>query len=519
MEGLGMKKQKREGVLNMQRVREILRLVAEGYNQSEIATASGASRAAVQDYLRRAEAYSVTYEEAKALADEALMERLGKQKPGRHATTVTLEPDFPKLDTELERKGMTLALLWQEWCQEHPESHYSYSTFCRRFNRYRRAHRVTLRQQHQPGQKLFVDYAGLTVSIVNPHSGEVREAPVFVAVLGASYYKYAEVTESAELSCWLGSHVRAFNFYGGVPETVVIDNLKTGVTTPCRYDPVINRSYQELAEHYGVAVLAARSRKPRDKAKVEKAVQDIERWVLAPLRDRVFHSVAEVNEAMAPLLDVLNNRTLRDYGESPKSRFDKFEKVTLRALPAVGYSFATWKSAKVSLDYHVVVGKRYYSVPYQLVGEEVLVRVSEKTVEVLHNNTKVAIHIRSNAHLHCHITDPTHMPPNHVAVVQRTAGYFRRWSRSIGPETEKQVERILASRSREEYGYRTIQGIKRLGEAKGAQELEKACKTANERLLTGYRAIARILAVAAVPQPEEQQPLEHSNLRGRNYFH
>jgi transposase len=338
-------------------------------------------------------------------------------------------------------------------------------------------------------------------------------------VLGASYYKYAEVTESAELSCWLGSHVRAFNFYGGVPETVVIDNLKTGVTTPCRYDPVINRSYQELAEHYGVAVLAARSKKPRDKAKVEKAVQDIERWVLAPLRDRVFHSVAEVNEAMRPLLEALNNRTLRDYGESPKSRFDKFEKATLRALPAVGYSFATWRNAKVSLDYHVVVGKRYYSVPYQLVGEEVLVRVSEKTVEILHNNLKVATHIRSNAHPHSHTTDPAHMPPNHVAVVQRTAGYFRRWAQSVGPETEKQVERILASRSREEYGYRTIQGIKRLGETKGLQELEKACRTANERLLTGYRAIARILAVAAVPQPGEQQPLEHSNLRGRNYFH
>lgn len=503
----------------MQRVREILRLVAEGHNQSEIAGASGASRATVQDYLRRAEAHNVTYQEAKELTDEALMARLGKQKPGRHARAVTLEPDFAALDQELERKGMTLALLWQEWSQNHPGSHYSYSTFCRRFNRYRRVTRVTLRQQFRPGEKLFIDYAGQTVPIVDRHTGEVREAPVFVAVLGASYHKYAEVTESAELSYWLGSHVRAFNFYGGVPQTVVIDNLKTGVTTPCRYDPVINRSYQELAQHYGVAVLPARSKKPRDKAKVEKAVQDVERWVLAPLRDRVFYSVAEVNEAISPLLAALNNRTLRDYGESAKSRFDKFEKEALRPLPAIGYSFATWKSAKVSLDYHVAVGKRYYSVPYHLVGEEVLVRIGEKTVEIFQKNQRVALHIRSHAHAHSHITDASHMPPNHVAVVQRTAEYFRRWAGSVGPETTKQVERILNSRSREEYGYRTIQGIKRLGETKGVQELEKACKTANERFLTGYRAIARILAVAAITQPDEQPPLEHSNIRGGGYFH
>lgn len=513
-------KKKREGVLNMLRVREILRLSEEGLSQTEIATASGASRATVQDYLRRAEARAVSYREAKALSDDALMERLGKQKPGRHVVAVDLEPNFGELDRELERKGMTLALLWQEWSQSHPGSHYSYSTFCRRFNRYRRATRITLRQQFRPGEKLFIDYAGPTVSIVDRHTGEIREVPVFVAVLGASYHKYAEVTESAELSCWLGSHVRAFEFFGGVPETVVIDNLKTGVTTACRYDPVLNRSYHEFAEHYGVAVLPARSRKPRDKAKVEKAVQDIERWVLAPLRHRIFHSVGEANEAITELLAALNDRPLRDYGESAKSRFEKFEKEALRPLPQFSYSFATWKTAKVSLDYHIAVGKRYYSVPYQLVGEEVSVRLCEKTLEIFHNNKQVALHVHAaRSHLYSHTTDPAHMPPNHAAVVQRTAGYFLRWAAGVGPETKTQVERILASRPREEYGYRVIQGIKRLGEVKGARELESACKVANERLLVGYRAIARILAVAAVAQPDDSTPLEHTNIRGRNYFH
>lgn len=517
-----MRRKKRDGVLNMLKVREILRLHEDGYNQTEIAAASGASRATVQDYLRRAAAADVRYLEAKELSDEGLRERLGKLKPGRRIIKVGFEPNFALLDKELERKGMTLALLWQEWSREHPGSCYSYSTFCRRFNRYRRCTRVTLRQQFRPGEKLFIDYAGLTVPIVDRSTGEVRELPVFVAVLGASYYKFAEVTESAELAFWLGSHVRTFDFFGGIPEAIVIDNLKTGVTSACRYDPVLNRSYNELAEHYGVAILPARSRKPRDKAKVEKAVQDIERWVLAPLRNQMFHSVGEVNEAIKPLLAALNNRPLRDYGESPKSRFERFEKPELRPLPAIPYGFATWKTAKVSLDYHVAIDKRYYSVPYHLVGQSVWVRQGEKTIEILHNNSRVALHVRSHkTAAHSHTTDPAHMPPNHVAVVKRTADYFRRWAADVGPETLKQVERVLASRPREEFGYRTIQGIKRLCELKGALQLENACLLANERLLLGYRAIARILEVTASSTDQQQEipPPAHSNIRGPGYFH
>lgn len=514
-----MRKKRRDGVLNMLKVREILRLCEEGLNQTEIAAASGASRATVQDYLRRAEARELGYQEAKGLTDEALLERLGKKKPGRHETAVNFEPNFSLLDRELERKGMTLALLWQEWSRDHPGSHYSYSTFCRRFSRFLRATRTTLRQQFRPGEKLFVDYAGMTVSIVNRETGEVREAPVFVSVFGASYYKFCEATETAELAHWLGSHVRAFEFYGGVPETVVIDNLKTGVTTACRYDPVLNPSYREFAEHYGIAVLPTRSRKPRDKAKVEKAVQDVTRWVLAPLRDRVFYSVSEANEAMKPLLEELNGKPLRDYGEASKNRFERFEKGVLRPLPMYPYTFATWKTCKVSLDYHVAVAKRYYSVPYQLVGEEVLIRQSEKTIEVLHNNKRVAMHVRLTSAEYSRSTEPAHMPPNHVAVIKRTAAYFRRWATSVGPATICHIERILASHPREEFGFRTIQGIKQLGVTKGNEALENACRLANERQTFGYRAVARILAVAAA-LPEEPTPtIDHKNIRGPEYFH
>jgi len=507
----------------MLKVREILRLSEDGLSQTEIALASGASRAAVQDYIRRAQARGVKYADIQELSDEALRERLGKTKPGRRPLAVSFEPNFAILDRELERKGMTLALLWQEWSCEHPGAHYSYATFCRRFNRYRRKTRVTLRQQHRPGEKLFVDYAGLKVPVVDRGTGAVREVPIFVAALGASYLKYAEATESAVLACWLGSHVRAFEFFGGVPETVVLDNLKTGVTTACRYDPVLNRSYQEFAQHYRVAVLPARSNKPRDKAKVEKAVQDIERWVLAPLRDRIFYSVAEVNEAIKPLLTALNGRSMRDYGESPRSRFERFERAALRPLPQHTFAYGEWKTAKVNLDYHVAIEHRYYSVPYQLVGEEVWIRHSERTVEIFHNNARVAMHVRSTASAlaHSHRTDPAHMPPNHVAVVKRTADYFRRWAQSVGPEALKQVERVLASRPREEFGYRTIQGLKRLAEVKGAKAFEHACGIANQRQELGYRALARVLAVnAAMPDVLAQSSTtQHKNIRGPRYFH
>jgi transposase len=518
-----MRKQLRDGVLNMLKVREILRLSEAGLSQTEVSAASGVSRAAVQDYVRRAEARGVRYDEVRERSDEELRGRLGKSKPGRHPKSVSFEPNFATLDSELDRKGMTLALLWQEWSREHPGAHYSYATFCRRFNRYRRKTRVTLRQQHRPGEKLFVDYAGLKMPIVDRYTSEVREAVIFVAALGASYHKYADATESAELACWLGSHVRAFEFFGGVPEVVVLDNLKTGVTSACRYDPVLNRSYHEFAEYYRVAVLPARSNKPRDKAKVEKAVQDVERWVLAPLRDKVFHSVAELNEAMKPLLAALNERDMRDYGESPKSRFERFERETLRPLPKLPYVYGEWKRAKVNLDYHVAIDHRYYSVPYQLVGAEVEIRYGERTIEIFHDNSRVAVHLRNTTTPHAHRTDPAHMPPQHIAVVTRTADYFRRWAQSIGPESLRQVERILSSRPREEFGYRTIQGLKRLAEVKGVKAFENACRIANERLALGYRAVARVLAVTAAIPADAQQDLTplpaHKNIRGPGYFH
>lgn len=513
-----MRKINRGWVLSMIKVREILRLSEQGLNQSEISRACNASRGSVQDYIRRAGVAGLSYSEAEKLSDTELLERLAKKKPGRGEKSVELDPDFERLERELSRKGVTLLLLWQEWSREHPEHYYGYATFCRRLNRWRRHNRITLRQAHYPGEKLFVDYAGVKVSVVTKETGEIRALPVFVAVLGASYYKYTEVTETAEMSHWLASHIRAFEFFGGLPKTVVIDNLKTGVTASCRYDPVLNKSYREFAEHYGISVLPARVRKPRDKALVEKAVQDVERSVLAPLRDTVFYSVAEVNQKISALLSILNQRKMRDYGESSESRFKRVEKALLQPLPKFPFTYSNWKLARVNLDAHVAVGKRYYSVPYDLVGAEVWVKENEKTITILYNNQQVALHLKEPKCFHSHTTDKAHLSPKHVAIVTRTAEYFRKWSKEIGPETEKQVERILQSQPREEYGYRTIQGIKRLAE-KGKEQLEEACRLANQHSALGYRAVAHRLALR-IPKQEVSEPkLEHSNLRGSKYYH
>ena len=270
------KRRKKEGVLKMQRVREILRLLEAGLNQSEISESVGSARSSVQKYIRLAQAHGVSFADAKSLDDAALQERLGGKTPGRKPGGSTLpKNEYEKIDKELARKGITLALLWQEWSASNVVNT-SYSTFCRSYNRWARTKKVTLRQQYQPGEKVLIDYAGVMMPVVNRDTGEEIQVPIFVGVLGASYYKYAEATETAELRFFLGSHVRMFDFYGGVPEIAVIDNLKTGVTSACRYDPVLNQSYREFSEHYNLCVLATRSRKPRDKAKVEKAVQDVE---------------------------------------------------------------------------------------------------------------------------------------------------------------------------------------------------------------------------------------------------
>ncbi len=284
-----------------------------------------------------------------------------------------------------------MKLLWQEYREKHPDG-YGRSQFQELYQRWNRAHATSMRLPHKGGEVLEVDYAGMTVPITNPETGEITQAQVFVAVLPASSYTYAEIQPSQELQHWLSGHVRAFAFFGGAPKILRPDNLKSGVKKPNYYEPDLNPSYQELAEHYHVAVLPARVKKPKDKAHVENGVQNVERWVLAPLRDRTFFSLAEAQRAMAPLLEALNQKEMQHLGKSRCQLFEELDQPALLPLPEHPYVFARWKNARVNIDYHVAFEGHYYSVPHTLVGQEVRMRATERILEVFHHNQQVAIH-------------------------------------------------------------------------------------------------------------------------------
>jgi transposase len=499
------RKRKRTGVLSVSKVKEVLRLAEMGLTQTEIARAAGAARSSVQDYIRRATASGMSYREVAELPESELYARLGKRTPGRRVTADGIQIELEEVERELSRKGVTLALLWMEY-QTEGRVRVSYQTFCRHYRRWACRRKATLHIMHRPGEP-----------VTDRRTGEVTEVPIFVAALGASYLKYCEATPDAALENWIGAHVRTLEYIGGVPEAIVPDNTKTGVTSPCLYDPELNKTYREFAEHCRVAVLPTRVRKPRDKAKVEKAVQDIERWVLAPLRDRTFYSVAELNAALWERLEWLNNRKLRERDMSAREFFELHEREALRPLPSYPYEFATWKSAQVAPDYHVQVEKHCYSVPYIYIGQQVEVRLGGQRLRVFHDNKEIASHQRSRVPFQ-YSTIPAHMPPNHIAIASQTISGLRAWARTVGPETVHQTEAIFLERLRPELGLRPVQGLRRLAAKHGAPALENACRRANERKLVGYRFVTRLLGEAPAESPAAELLL-HDNLRGAAYFH
>jgi transposase len=375
-----------------------------------------------------------------------------------------------------------------------------------------------LRQAHIPGDKLFVDYAGQTVPITDRHTGEVRSAQIFVAVLGASNYTYAEATWSQSLPDWLGSHVRALAHFGGVPRAIVPDNLRSAVTKARRYEPELNPAYQDFAEHYGVAILPARVRRPRDKAKVETGVLVVERWILARLRHRVFFSLGELNAVLRELLERLNTRAFKKAEGSRRSRFDAIERDTLRPLPLRPYEFGEWKKAKVHPDYHVEVARAYYSVPYALIGMSVDVRLTAGGVEVFHQGKRVAVHARASERGHRH-TRREHRPERHVAVIDRSLAYTLEQARRIGTATAALIEAQARRRRHPEETLRSAQGILRLARDFSPEWLERACERALDLRVYTYRAVRTLIET---PAPSAVQPaldLAHEHVRGAHYFH
>jgi transposase len=508
--------------LSMDKIREILRLHELGYNQTEIAQSCAIARSTVQDYLRRSAAKGLTYEQVSQITDREAQVFLGKGK--QQSTSPVAAIDFATVDLERQRKGVTLALLWQEGI-DRQQWNCSYATFCRYYNQWRGSQNLSMRQVHKAGEKLFVDYSGLTIRVVNPETGEIIEAQIFVACLGASNYTYAEATPSQELPHWIGAHQRALAFLGGVPQCIVPDNLKSGVTSPCRYEPGINQSYQDFATHYQVAILPTRPYKPRDKGKVEKAVQEVERQILAPLRHERFTSFSALNAAIAQRLSQLNQRVMQRYGLSRQALFEQIDKPALAPLPQHPFVFARWKSAKVSPDYHIEVERHYYSVPYWFVQHEVRVKISEQLIEVFQDGQRIALHERSRI-AYRHSTLAEHMPPQHWAYKRQSKERFLAWAQLVGPHTRQQAEDIFAYKDHEEQAFRTLQGLQSLARKYGSPRLEAACRRANCFGMVGLRRLRAILQhqldKATLPTettPPTPAPIpDHDNVRGAQYY-
>ncbi|MBK7592266.1 MAG: IS21 family transposase [Betaproteobacteria bacterium] len=508
----------------MRRIREVLRLKDEcGLTYSQIARSLQISKGSVANYLRGAEAAGLTHHEAALLDDAALSARLVPRPP---ATTKFAAPDFALVHRELKRKGVTLTLLWEEYRGAAVGVPYSRSRFFERYQDFVGTLRRSMRQTHVAGEKLFVDYAGQTVPVIDAASGEERRAHVFVAVWGASNFTYAEATWTETKRDWIGAHVNALTYAAGAPALLVPDNPKALIAEANRYEPEPNRTYQALAEHYGCAVLPARPRKPRDKAKVEAGVQLVERWILARLRHRRFFSLAELNAAIGELLEDLNNRPFQKLEGSRRSWFELLERPLLRALPLTPFEYAEFKRAKVSrLDYHVEFDRHYYSVPHALVGQEVELRVTRGTIEVLYRHRRVASHARSSVR-GGYTTVPEHMPAAHRAHQQWSPQRLIAWAGSIGAATKIVVAHILASKPHPEQGYRACLGMLALARKYSEARLEAACARAAHLGAKSRKSVASILASGLDRQPLQGSLLEHDtqlpahdNVRGPQYFH
>jgi transposase len=430
------------------------------------------------------------------------------------------QPDWGWTHQELKKKGVTLQLLWEEYKEIHPDG-YQLSQFYEHYNRWKNKLDVTLRQTHKAGEKMFVDYAGQTIPVIDRYTGQIKEAQLFVAVLGASNYTYAESTWGQSLSEWINCHIRAFEYFCGVSRIIVPDNLKSGVTKPCRYEPDINPTYHEMAVHYGTVIIPARVKKPRDKAKAEVGVQIAERWILAALRNRTFFSLTELNEAIFELREKLNHRPFKKLKGSRRSWFETMERSALLPLPEYPYVFAEWKKARVNIDYHVELDRHYYSVPYSLVQEEVEVRYTATTVEVFYRGKRVASHMRDDRPGK-HSTLEEHMPKSHQKYLQWTPSRIIRWAATVGESTAKVVEAIINSRRHPEQGYRSCMGIMRLGKQYSNERLEAACRRALAIRAYSYKSIRSVLEKGLDRQPlsppEPNPPINHKNIRGCDYF-
>lgn len=506
-------------VVSMRNAREVLRLrIGQNLSVRQVASSCGVSISTVSEYEKRFRGAGLEWPLPKELDDVALERVLRSGQPSGPTRQM---PDIGYIVQELKRKHVTMQLLWMEYRESFPDG-YGYTQFCHWIKEQRPSLDVTLRQEHKAGEKVFTDYAGATIPFINPKTGEVVETNLFVAALGASSYIYAEATLDMTEPNWIGSHVRTFEFLGGVPEIVVPDNTKTAVTKPDRYEPDLNPSFSEMAAHYGAAVIPARIRKPRDKAIAEVSVQIAERWIVAALRKRTFHSLAEINEAIWELLERINNRKFKAIDATRRELFERLDKPALAPLPISRYVYGEWKKATVNIDYHITIDRHHYSVPYRFARKKVDVRITALTVEVFLSNKRIASHLRSYE-IGGYTTCPEHMPESHKRYLEWTPSRIINWARVTGPATAELVRQILARRPHPEQGFRSCLGIINLGKKYGATRVEAAAKRALAIRSYSYKSVKSILEKNLDSKPIQEQlelvPVTtHANIRGRDYY-
>jgi transposase len=508
----------------MRRVREVLRLrFVGGVPIREIARRIGVAASTVRLTLDRFQAVGLSWPLPEEMTDAALEARLFAGAGTKQGYRRQAEPDWTSIHRELKRKHVTLSLLWHEYIECNPEG-YRYSRFCDLYRSWEHKLSVTMRQTHLGGDKLFVDYAGATVPvIIDRLTGELCEAQIFVAVMGASNFTHAEATWTQGLANWIGAHTRAFAAIGGVPRLLVPDNTKVAVIKACLYEPQVNRTYAEMAAHYGTAVLPTRPHRPRDKAKVEAAVLVVERWILARLRHRRFYSLAELNAAIGELLKRLNEeRPIRRLGRTRRQLLEELDRPALKPLPVEHYVFAEWRVRRVGIDYHVDVEGHFYSVPYRFAQAEVEVRLTGRTVEIFAKGERIAVHLRSSGNGK-HTTVPDHMPSSHRRYADWTIDRIRKDAAVIGPATAALCELILEQRPHPEQGFRSCLGILRLARPFGAARLEAAATRAIEIGALTYGSVRSILdhkldRHAAPQRAADGAPILHSNIRGSRYY-
>ena len=512
----------------MRRVREILRLRLDaGLSSQEAAGRMGVARSTLREMQHRFDRSGLPWPLPLDMTDTDLEARLYGEMGSKRGHRRRPEPDWAELNRELKRKHVTLQILWDEYIEANPDG-YRYSRFCDLYRGWEARLPVTMRQTHLGGDKLFVDYAGDTVPvIIDRRTGETRAAHLFVAVMGGSSLSFAHASWTEKLPDWIDAHVRAFAYFGGAARLIVPDNPKVAVIKACFYDPQVNRTYGEMAAHYDTALLPARPRRPRDKAKVEAAVRIVERWLLGTLRHRRFYSLAEVNAAIAELLTRLNDqRVLRYVGRTRRQLFEEIDAPKLRPLPAEPYALAEWRLRKVGLDYHVDFDGHFYSVPYRHARASVEVRATLRTIEVFLKGERVAAHMRGSGDGK-HTTLAEHMPSSHRRYADWTIDRILREARAIGPSVDLLCQMILEHRPHPEQGFRACLGIVRLAKPFGPVRLEAACLRALQVGARTYGSVRSILDNRLDGQPVQRPrdaqdaslTLTHPNIRGSRYYH